>query len=105
MAGWEPGVPVWAGDDRGANMSPVSGVVTQHITDLITPQYQRDTAANMSQLPLRCDATLSASLIISGRDGSNQPASLVIIVSQPKHLDRDTPILMKTTQTEQRDQL
>ena len=36
---------------QSANISPVSVVVTQHIPDLITPQYQTGTAANMSQLP------------------------------------------------------
>ena len=36
---------------QSANMSVMSVVVTQHIPDLITPQYQRDTAACLSQLP------------------------------------------------------
>ena len=86
---------------QSANMSPMSVVVTQHIRDLITPQYQTETAANMSQLPsgvmqrnrlLWCWLAAMAGNQIQPRYNC----------FQPKHLDTTPPSLMKTTQTEER---
>ena len=62
---------------QSANISPTSVVVTQHILDLITPQYQRDTAANMSQFPSGVMQRNRLLWCWAGCDGSNH--------SQPRY--------------------
>ena len=88
---------------QSANISPMSVVVTQHITDLLSLHNTRETPR------LTCHS--SPQVWCNARIGSFDAgwmrwqaiiASLDIIVFQPKHLDTTTPSLMKTTQTEQR---